>query len=78
MTALRAQLEAIRAGAVAQVAMTDAILAALAPEAVPVIVSPPAEGCQHPEAQRIRAPRMGAPGGWKCGVGTCGYEGGQG
>jgi len=67
---LREQLLAVRAQAAATVATVDAILAGL--------VEPPESGggpCRHPEGSRIEAPRMGAPGGWKCGV--CGHEGGE-
>ena len=68
---MREQLMAIRAQAVATVAMVDGILRALDDEPVAHITAP---GCIHPTEQRIAAGRMGAPNAWTCGV--CGEEGG--
>ena len=77
MTALRAQLEAIRAGALAQAAMAEALLASMTP--VPAEPEEKARAltaagaCAHPAERRISAARMGAPGAWHCDA--CGYEG---
>ena len=66
---LREQVLAIRAGAAAQVAMADAILAALD---APVPPRGPSEACAHPSEQRMAVPIMGAPEAWRC---ACGAEG---
>ena len=77
---LRAQLEAIRAGGVAQAAMASAILAALPPDASPepvrVLSSSDVERslgmCSHAPDRRLDAARMGAPTAWVCG--DCGHK----
>lgn len=76
---LRAQLEAIRTGGLAQAAMASAILAALPPDVSPepVRVSPSAVErssgtCPHVLDHRLDAARMGAPTAWVCG--DCGYK----
>ena len=68
---LREQVIAIRAGAAAQVAMADAILAALDGAASPP-AAPPGGVCAHPAETRMAVPRMGAPEAWRC---ACGAEG---
>ena len=76
---LRAQLEAIRVGGLAQAAMAGAILAVLTTEdSAPIMSSVPVSNpsdarCVHPVDQRIDAGRMGAPHAWVCGV--CGQSG---
>ena len=65
---LREQVIAIRAGAAAQVAMADAILAALDGAAPPPATS---GSCAHPAEARMAVPRMGAPNAWYC---ACGAE----
>ena len=68
---LREQVIAIRAGAAAQVAMADAIIAALDGAAPPAARQTP-DGCEHQSEQRMATPRMGAPNAWHC---ACGAEG---
>ena len=67
---LAAQIQAIRASAIAIAAQCDALLAALASASGP----PPGAGdCRHPSELRTPVARMGAPGAWVC---ACGAEGG--
>ena len=66
---LREQVLAIRAGAAAQVAMADAIRAAMNGSAG----QPPGE-CQHPPEKRQKAARMGVPDAWVCACGAQGDE----
>ncbi len=74
---IKAQLEAIRASALAQVAMADALLAALSTEASAATLTGIAGGalgvCRHPAEGRLDAARMGAPRAWVCG--DCGFLG---
>jgi hypothetical protein len=74
-TALRAQLEAIRATALAQAAMADALLAATAPSPMPTETPAESKVCMHPPERRIVAARMGHLAAWVCG--DCGHEGGE-
>mgnify|MGYP001613201822 CR=1 FL=1 len=76
MSALRSQLEAIRASALAQVAMAETILGVLAAEESAVRTASTGSMCAHPTEHHLDAARMGAPGAWVCG--DCGHEGGGG
>lgn len=64
---VRAQIEAIRAQAIATVAQCDALLRALGD-----VPAPPTGACTHPPSHRQPAPRMGLPDAYRCGL--CGAD----